>query len=142
MPLGRSGNIRLTCDTTPRATDTEVMNMTDTTTIAVSRETKEDLDSYAKLSHGTTDVPYDHLLGELANQTLQNTSNRKIALLHAEELAENSNELPDEAGAVLKTVLEKYRDLPDGPSDDEQATDAREQLEKRVRRNLGLEDEE
>ncbi len=116
--------------------------MSDTTTIAVSRETKEDLDSYAKLSHGTTDIPYDHLLGELANRTLQNTSDQKIALLHAEELAEADNQLPDEADAVLKTVLEEYRDLPVGSTGDEQPTDARERLENRVRRNLGLEGEE
>jgi hypothetical protein len=109
----------------------------DRTTISVTEEARKRLNQYALDKHGTTSLTNDDLLAELIEKAKQ-SRHEKMAKAYAEEIAQQYDDQPDDPDRVLRAALRVYNDaIQDNEADEE--PDAKERLERRVRRDLGLE---
>ena len=120
--------------------------------IALKPETYDELLDYQNERFAATGATKDDAVTDLLMQSTTNmTKEKKLAELHAEEAAQNEPNAPDDKYAVMAEALEAYTEALNGDepdttahpgADTEEASEAREYVEKRVRANLGLEEEQ
>jgi len=126
--------------------------MADYEHVALKPETYEELSEYQNERFAAAGATKDDAVTDLLIQsTTDMSTEKKMAEIHAEEAAENEPAAPDDKYAVMEEALEAYRDALDGDKSDaeahaeegtQEASEAREYVEKRVRANLGLREEQ